>query len=156
MKKLIGILSLIAILFVGINAQEAVKKTLPQEPAEATKKTLTPEASKPVAQPQKTAQTQKAQQFKADVTGQVISLTKLAMGADPIVTKSEAEEMVKKGQPLALKSSDQIYLVYNTKNAFDGKSLAKFAEVKNLGIAGEIRYINGFAVIFAKQMQPVE
>ncbi|GEM_PF-2507649 len=153
MKKIIGLFSLFAFLFVVVNAQEAVKKTLPQEPAEATKKTLTQEATKPVAQPQKAVKTQ---QFKADVTGQVISLTKLAMGADPVVTKAEADEMVRKNQPLALKAADQIYLVYNTKNAFDGRSLAKFAGVQNLGIAGEIRYINGFAVIFAKQMQPVE
>lgn len=153
MKKIFGLLSLFAFLFVAVNAQEAVKKTLPQEPAEATKKTLSQESAKPIAQPQKAAKTQ---QFKADVTGQVISLTKLAMDADPIVSKAEADEMVKKNQPLALKSADQIYLVYNTKNAFDGRSLAKFAGVKNLGVAGEIRYINGFAVIFAKQMQPVE
>jgi hypothetical protein len=153
MKKTIAILSLIILFALGINAQEAVKKTLPQEPAEASKKTLTQEATKPVAQTQKSA---KQTQFKADVTGQVISLTKLAMGGIPTVTKAEAEELVKKGQPLALKSNDQIYLVYNTKNAFDGKSLAKYAEVKNLGIAGEVRYINGFAVIFAKQIQPVE
>lgn len=78
------------------------------------------------------------------------------MGAVPTVTKAEAEDLVKKGQPLALKANDQIYLVYNTKNNYDGKSLAKFADAKNLGIAGEVRYINGFAVVFAKQMQPVE
>lgn len=115
--------------------------------------------SRPVAETPKAApKTQKAAttQFKADITGSVISLTKLAMEADPSVTKAEAEDLVKKGQPLAFKSGDDIYLVYNAKKAFDGKSLAKYAEVKNLGIAGEIKYVNGFGVITAKQIQPVE
>lgn len=154
MKKIFFIcLVVITSLAISLEAQEAVKKKLPDAPETATKKSLTVENTKPIAAPK----TQKAAtQFKADITGTVISLTKLAMDADPSVTKAEAEELVKKGQPLAFKSGNDIYLVYNAKNAFDSKNLAKYAEVKNLGIAGEIKFVNGFGVITAKQIQPVE
>lgn len=152
MKKIALIFTLIACFgFISLTAQEPEMKTR-KRTQEAEMRT------RPVAEAPKAApKTQKAAtQFKADITGTVISLTKLAMDADPSVTKAEAEELVKKGQPLAFKSGNDIYLVYNAKNAFDSKNLAKYAEVKNLGIAGEIKFVNGFGVITAKQIQPVE
>lgn len=155
MKKMFLMFAMaLALLASSSNAQEAVKKKLPAEAVEVKKKTLPADASKPIVTPK----TQKAatSEFKADVSGVVISLAKLAMGADPIVTKAEAEDLVKKGQPLALKSGEDIFLIYNSKNVFDGKSLAKFADAKNLGVSGEVKYVDGFGVVIAKKVQPVE
>ncbi len=156
MKKflLMVTMSLLLVVSSSFSQEEAVKKKLPTAPVETQKKTLPSDVSKPIGV-EKT-QKAKANAFKADVSGRVISLAKLAMGFDATLTKTEAEDLVKKGQPLALKQGDEIYLVYNSKNMFDGKSLAKYAEVTNLGISGEIKYLNGFPVIIAKKMQAID
>lgn len=152
-KTLLFALILIGFGLASATAQEEAQMKTRQKPAEAEMRTR-PQAEAPKA----TEKVQKASKtaFTPNVTGTVISLAKLAMGADPSVTKAEAEDLVKKGQPLALKAGEEIYLIYNAKNVFDGKSLAKFAEAKNLGVAGEVKYVNGFAVVIANKIQPVE
>lgn len=145
MKKILLVLALFSFIALNSNAQEAVKKSL-KKPEEAQKKTLAAPAK-----PEKKAE--KAQEkFTPDIKGVVVSLPKLASGADASVTKADAE----KAQPLAVKSGDKVYLVYNAKNAFDGKSLIKLAEAKNIGIQGEVKTVNGFNVIVAKKIQEIK
>jgi len=157
MKKLLILATLVfAVLVSGINAQEeATKRKLPSEPEEAQKRKLTTEDTKPIAVEKPQARPASAA-FKADVSGVVVSLAKLAFDGDATVTKAEAEALAKDGHPLALKSGDIIYLIYNAKNVFNGKSLARFADAKNLGIEGEVKQIGGMNVVIAKKIQPID
>lgn len=153
MKKTI-ILMIIALGFASsfATAQEESQMKTRQKPVETEMRTRPVETPKVAEKPMKG----KSAEFKADVTGKVISLAKLSMGGDASVTKAEAEELVKAGQPLAIKQGEEIFMVYNAKNMFDGKSLVKYAEANNLGIAGEVKYVDGFAVIIAKKMQVID
>lgn len=157
MKKLLALASLALVLLVSSSfAQEATKKKLPAEPVEAQKKKITVEDTKPVTKPVEKTQKAPKTAFVPTVAGTVVSLSKLATDGAGIVTKAEAEAMVKAGEPLALKSGENLYLIYNAKNFFDGKSLAKFAEAKNLGVEGELKQVGGMNVVIAKKIQVVE
>lgn len=149
MKKIIMALLLTVALSLNVaNAQEAVKKSLPKPPEEATKRSLSTPAK---AAPEKTVKT--LAKFEPVVTGTVISLNKLGATGDGTITKAEAAELVKTGQPLAVKAGNKIVLVFNSNGAFAGKSLAKYAESNTIAIAGELKQVNGMDAVIMTKIQ---
>ncbi len=158
MKKLMILAALVfAVLVSGINAQEeATKRKLPSEPEEAQKRKLTTEDTKPIAVEKPQARPAAKTAFEPIVSGVVVAVSRLAFHGDPTLNKADAMALAKEGQPLALKSGDNVYLIYNAKNVFDGKALANFADSKNIGIEGELKQIGGMNVVIAKKIQPID
>ncbi len=87
------------------------------------------------------------------MSGVVVSINEIALGNNGEVSSSEAGRVVSKGNILAFKSGNQIYLVYNEDGTFASKKLANYAGKKNLKIKGEIKKIDELHVLIATSFE---
>jgi len=92
--------------------------------------------------------------------GSVVSLTALAKGGDGKVKKDEALKLVEAGNPLVFLvgtgKTAKVYFVMNADGGFAAKQLAKYANVKKLGIEGATKTVNGVNIIVADKMTPMD
>ena len=92
--------------------------------------------------------------------GTVVSVVALAKGVDGKIKKDEATKLAEAGSPLAFMvgtgKSAKVYFVINADGSFAGKQLAKFANLKKLGIEGTTKTVNGVNFFVATQMTPMD
>lgn len=81
-------------------------------------------------------------------TGTVVSLNDEVRGEDGAVSKDEAMQQYRAGQPLVFKSGDILYFVLSGSGSLDTKNLVRNAG-KEVTIEGNVKSANGFNYIIA-------
>jgi hypothetical protein len=151
---------------VAANAQQGRSTTPLEIPAtvqQAEQKTAEPQKRSTVESDESKKRTVETKQ-KTDkpqsggslIKGIVVSFTDMVKGGDGRISKGEAFDMVKRGQPIGFLVGSKFYLVFNQQGKYDGKNLANFASVSAVGIIGTRTTKNGLNIIKAQKIRSME
>lgn len=90
---------------------------------------------------------------KKPLEGQIIVVSDLATGNFRKLTKDIAKDLVAKGEILAVKAGDKIYMVYNEDASLASKKLAGYANNSVVLMTGKAKVIDGINIFIVNLME---
>ncbi len=90
---------------------------------------------------------------KKPIEAQIIVVSDIVTGNFRKLTKDIAKQLVANGEILAVKTSDNVYFVYNQDGTLASKKLAGYANNSKVMLAGKTKTIDGVNIIIVDVME---